>query len=357
MLQTESNKKRLAALQNRKLTQTTQNEVVRNALSDKAVNKITKFSDSDSESEHEQKITDILHDVEENHDFEFTEKPHFFGKKGEKLMTMQTKIGSDDRFQLDERFESDSESCKEASEDEETIELNNERQLLYNAMNSILDNMGINSLKRNPNVESQHVVDQYVRFDPSDASHEKFLIGKDLSGELNNRDDKSKEIEISADDKLDTKAPDSVPIVDKSTFFEVNTDFNKAIAVKSSDSVGFKFDFSIETTGTVNIDDNMENMEAQEHHIKELMQDSSDDEDTIDQKGIVTNNRKDSQRKFFFYCNDPEFKKVSTVDFKRTQTLEEIKEEWIAQRQRLTAEYKKRHKDAIRFQKKFVSKS
>ena len=361
MTQKNSNEKRLAALQNRKLTQSSQNELVRNALSDKAVSKITKFSDSDDDdTQDNQLITDILHDVDEEEDVSFAVKPQFLGKKGEKLMTMQSKIGSDNRFQLDTRFESGSESNTD-SEDDETREMNNERQTLYNTMDSVLGGLGITA-KPITAAENQHVVDQYVRFDPTDVNHEKFLVSHKpplepdgpveetiLAHDSNNKEDEAK-----AKHKID-----HMPIVDESTFFEVKTDFNKTIAENTSSSNGFsfKFDFAIESSQTNVQESDTIQAQAQDFSIKELQHDSSDEEETIDTKTFNKDSAKRPQDNYFFYSINPLFKKGPISEFKRTKTMEEIEQDWISQRQQLTAEYKKRHKDAVRFQKKFIAKT
>ena len=355
MSQKSSNQKRLAALHNKKVTQSSQRELVRNALSDKAVNKVTRFSDSDDDPPDNQKITDILYDVEELDNVSFDIKPQFHGKKGEKLMSMQSKIGSDDRFQLDERFESDSDSHDSSdSEDSETKELNSERQSLYNTMDSVLADCGITALKHNPTAENQHVVDQYVRFDPTDASHEKFLIPQSSQN-----DDKSSETEktmphTTSDKDDDEKVDEDKPIVDNSAFFEVKTDFNKAIA--DTNGFSFKFDFAIESSQT----DTQKTVDfkAEEYSIKQLQLDSSDEEAVMDLESSASKDvNGNSQSSSFFYSINPIFKQGPISQFRRIKTMDEIEKEWTDTRYQITAEYKKRHKDAVRFQKKFVTKT
>ena len=355
MTQKTSNEKRLAALHNKKVAQSSQRELVRNALSDKAVNKVIRFSDSDDDDPNNQKITDILHDVEESDSVSFDMKPQFFGKKGEKLMSMQSKIGSDDRFQLDERFESDSDTHNSSdSDDSETKELNSERQSLYSTMDSVLGNLGITAPKHNPAAESQHVVDQFVRFDPTDASHEKFLIPK-CPQNVEKPSYAEKTVQDTSDDVIEEKnVDDDRPIVDNSAFFEVKTDFNKAIA--DTNGFSFKFDFAIENSHTDTQETN--DLKAEECSIKQLQVDSSDEEAIMDSESfdnkLVNEGPKSN---YFFYSINPIFKQGPISQFRKTKTTEEIEKDWTDTRYQITAEYKKRHKDAVRFQKKFVSKT
>ena len=347
MVKENSNAIRLAALQNKKLDSNSQNKAIHEALSDKPANKITKFCDSDNESCTDEP-KDILQDVEEL-EFEFSEKPQFFGKKGEKLMTMQSKIGSDERFQLDNRFEAGSGSEYE-SEDEQTKDLKSEQEIMYSLMNSALGKIGVNSNKHNPSQENQHNIDQFVRFDPCDAAHEKFLINTNPKPE----DSVFSLIPESSNDQSPAEPLQALPAVDERTFFEVNTDFNKVIESNDSTSsgFGFKFDFHIDTPQSLPLQDTSDEKMV----IKELQNDSSDDEANLEHDSFRVE-KSHVQHQMFFYSLNPQFKKEMSVSFKRNKSVEEIENDWLSNRQQLTAEYKKRHKDAIRFQKKFFAKA
>lgn len=349
MVQMNSNQKRLAAIKEKKNLQNSQSSLIKKALSDDLASKITKFSDSDDCSGDENveiKSNDILHGVEEDEDILFESKPQFFGKKGEKLMSMQSKIGSDDRFKLDERFQSDSDSKEaESSGDEEERELKNEREVMYGAMNSILNNLGLNCMKQNSATDTNQIVDNYVRFDPNDESHDKYLIKQDEPVVDTTTNGDCDEIE----DKKVSKNQTEAPVVDKNTFFEVKSDFTKS-------SGGFSFNFALSEELAPHRSEDP--AEAETVKIRELQIDSSDDEET---STIPTKlNLSDTSTKkpsIFFYTNNPLFKNPPESQFKRTKTMEEIEKEWTSDREQLTLEYKKRHKDAVRFRKKVSTRS
>jgi len=61
-------------------------------------------------------------------------------------------------------------------------------------------------------------------------------------------------------------------------------------------------------------------------------------------------------RPFFLYTAHPDGKWKNKVNFMRTELMSEIEAEWLAKRETLTQEYKKRHRDALRFQKKLKVK-
>lgn len=346
-----SNSRRLAALKGRKNQQSQQNELIQRALlSNAATGKVTKFSDSEEEETPDS--FDILHDVEDDKAEIFTEKPQFFGTKGEKMMSLQSKIGADDRFQLDERFQSDPDSDF-SEEDPEERELSNEREVLYGTMNSVLSGMGLDSRIANKSA-SQPAVDKFVRFDPTDDTHQQFLVD-DRKEAISNPDPAIKEAVVDEVLPISADITNPVPAVDSNTFYEVKANFNTTEAKPDQDTFSFKFNFEVEESKKIADSDFGE---AEKVHIKQLQNDSSDDEEPMDTEDQVQciNKMKKIEKPYFFYSINPNPSKQFPCRFVRTKTQEEIQNDWIEKRQDLTAEYKKRHKDAIRFQKKITSK-
>ena len=341
--ETKSNVVRLAALQNKKLENNSQSRAVHQALAEKSFNKTIKFDDSDNEcSSKKQIFQDILADVDESM-CQFLEKPHFLGKKGEKLMTVQSKIGPDERFQLDSRFQSESEN-ESQSEDEQTVELKNEQGLMYNIMNTVLDEIGVNPGKQHPSFENQHNIDKFVRFDPCDSAHDKYLIKNDTNVSV------IEPTEIQTKDFTD----EAMPLVDERTYFEVNSDFNKVLKPNalSGGADGFKFDFNIDKYQTPPL----QNISTENYIVRELQQDSSDNDECFD-KTAFSEKLTPKLKQFFFFSLNPRFQMDIPLLFKRDKSMEEIDKKWLSNRQELTIEYKKRHKDSIRFQKKFCTKT
>ena len=347
MQTTDSNAKRLAALKNKKKQQTQQALAIQKCLKDVAAstNKVTKFSDSEPEEE-ENKITDILQDVEsEGEEVIFSDKAHFLGKRGEKLMTLQSKIGGDDRFKLDTRFEDSGSGSEDGSEgDEEVRELREERGKQYNLMDSILDQLGLNT--RKPHPSTNKTCDAFVRYDPTDETHTKYVVDrteKTTEDNIGVANENSEEIETEGNRESEA------PVVDKNTYFEVKTDFANTAPAETPVS-GFKFGFSFDPEPAEKVG------EAELVKIPELQHDSSDEEETMDMQSSSSVVKSPATRSFFFYTQNPVFKDISSCNFVRTKTLEEIETQLVTERAQLTQGYRKRHKDAIRSQRKLSTK-
>ncbi|XP_059469977.1 nucleolar protein 8 isoform X2 [Neocloeon triangulifer] len=137
-------------------------------------------------------------DGEEIHEDNFKIKKQFEGKRGEKLLELQSSFGLDERFKLDKRFaENEEESDQEAKDNE-----------VENQM-AILEGI-VGPLSKKPKKEQK--MNPIVRFDPSRADHgSKYKITKEQE-------------EVEEED-----AEEPLPEVSSERFFEVKTDLKNVL--------------------------------------------------------------------------------------------------------------------------------
>uniref|UniRef100_A0A8B9VHB0 Nucleolar protein 8 n=1 Tax=Anas zonorhyncha TaxID=75864 RepID=A0A8B9VHB0_9AVES len=133
--QLQDNQRRLAALEERQKERELQKKVIQGALSNLESDPKTSGRLFES-SEDEQDDTD---------DERFKIKPQFEGKAGEKLLNLQSRFGTDERFRMDARFlESDSEeeetnTLKTDEDDELAAEKKRNLQILGSLLNVDLE--------------------------------------------------------------------------------------------------------------------------------------------------------------------------------------------------------------------------
>ncbi|XP_021932092.1 nucleolar protein 8-like isoform X2 [Zootermopsis nevadensis] len=98
-------------------------------------------------------------------------KPQFEGVKGQKLLELQSRFASDNRFALDERFyESDEEVCAEASDSVQTARVEDERRRQFEILKDVLGHPI--PIKEDKKDKSKRV--PMLRFDPTKPDHAKF---------------------------------------------------------------------------------------------------------------------------------------------------------------------------------------
>ncbi|XP_021932644.1 nucleolar protein 8-like [Zootermopsis nevadensis] len=108
-------------------------------------------------------------DVEEEGNLKV--KPQFEGVKGQKLLELQSRFASDNRFALDERFyESDEEVCAEASDSVQTARVEDERRRQFEILKDVLGHPI--PIKEDKKDKSKRV--PMLRFDPTKPDHAKF---------------------------------------------------------------------------------------------------------------------------------------------------------------------------------------
>ncbi|NWV06375.1 NOL8 protein, partial [Ptilonorhynchus violaceus] len=204
--QLQDNQRRLAALEERHRERELQKKLIQGALSNLDRQPAGKHKhiifDSDVENEAEGdemlqkdaslgnmhgesapkpsgRLFDSSEDEQEDMDDErFKIKPQFEGKAGEKLLKLQSRFGTDERFRMDARFlESDSEeeaetnSLKADEEEELAVEKKKNLQILGSLLNINLEQPKPN--KTATNVKKFKDINA-LRYDPTRQDHEVF---------------------------------------------------------------------------------------------------------------------------------------------------------------------------------------
>ncbi|XP_027742247.1 nucleolar protein 8 isoform X3 [Empidonax traillii] len=333
------------------------------------------------------KLFDSSEDEQDETDEErFKIKPQFEGKAGEKLLRLQSRFGTDERFRMDARFlESDSEeeaetkSLKADEEDELAAEKKKNLQILGSLLNINLEQpkpnktatsakkfKDINALRYDPTREDHAVFEKK----PSAAEKESKVKRKkkkeesekppqvsekiyydiaadlkDLFGSSKNKSEKKEEIPWDKDDAEDSASPDPLgPACGNDAAEELG---------------GFKFSF---------FGDTEKSSVKEEPYVLETIkpvkvtwqedprfQDSSsegDDEPEAsegekDQEMFISLPHRESTR-FFFFSKDDERLREGPKLFCRSVDLSEEKDGWEDRRRLLLEECRKKHKDAKR---------
>jgi len=231
-----SNDQRLKSIHQRKENQLKSKNYIQEALSQSNVNKKSsnhiKFdSSSDEESEvdgennHQQAAPktrggdDILgFNDSGSDDDELVINEQYEGESGSKLLSMQSKIGTNDsRFKLDARFISEKDAKTEEEEEEEEpmeMEASEDKKRNLSVLNSVLFSQGISNLPKKRVLQFHDPSKK--RYDPTNVEH------KDMVVEGPKKKKKKK--------KVETPAPE----VDKSRFYEADVGTLKNVFQKSN---------------------------------------------------------------------------------------------------------------------------
>ncbi|XP_075795813.1 nucleolar protein 8 isoform X3 [Pelodiscus sinensis] len=416
--QLQDNQKRLAALQERLKERELQKKLIQGALlnldsqSAKKHKHIVFDSDGESEPEVEEKskeeatignlgkgftskISGKLFESSEDEqdaageDDRFEIKPQFEGKAGEKLMRLQSRFGTDERFRMDVRFlESDSEEEEETKEvkmDEEK-EIAAEKKKNLEILGSLLQ---INlqhpkSSKLTTNIKKFKDINT-LRYDPTRQDHAVFERKTDTT-----------EKESKAKRKKKREEAEKLPEVSKEIYYDVAVDLKEAFgsvkcAAEKSEVVPWDKHDDVEESTLAdehtlkhNIGDNAEENSSgftfsffgddmnksavkEEPYVIETIrpakvswqedprfQDSSSEED--EPEASESENFKDMSQslpqiktsRFFFFSRDDERLKDGPKLFCRSSNLNEEKDNWENRCRLLLEECRKKHKDARR---------
>ncbi|NWS20264.1 NOL8 protein, partial [Pachyramphus minor] len=411
--QVQDNQRRLAALEERHRERELQRKLIQGALSNLDSQAAGKHKhiifDSDVENEAEVgetlkkdaslgnthgedksapkpsgKLFDSSEDEQDDTDDErFKIKPQFEGKAGEKLLRLQSRFGTDERFRMDARFlESDSEeegkptkSLKADEEEELAAEKKKNLQILGSLLNINLEQpkpnktvtsakkfKDINALRYDPTREDHAVFERK----PSAAEEESKVKRKkkkeetekppqvsekiyydiaadlkDLFGFSKNKSEKKEEIPWDKDDAEESASPDH----------SMGNDASQELR-------GFKFSFfgDTEKSGIKEEPYILETIKPVKVTWQEdpRFQDSSsegDDEPEAsevekDQEFISLPHRESTR--FFFFSKDDERLREGPKLFCRSVDLSEDKDGWEDRRRLLLEECRKKHKYAKR---------
>ncbi|KAM7041094.1 nucleolar protein 8 isoform 1-T3 [Acridotheres tristis] len=409
------NQRRLAALEERHRERELQKKLIQGALSnlDKQPERKHKHIIFDSDVEDEAEVNEMLKkdaslgnmhgedksspktsgrlfdssedEQEDTDDERFKIKPQFEGKAGEKLLQLQSRFGTDERFRMDARFlESDSEeevetnSLKADEEEELAAEKKKNLQILGSLLNINLEQpkpnktsisvkkfKDINALRYDPTREDHAVFERKPSATEKESKAKRkkkeesetlpqvseeiyYDIAadlKDLFGPSKNKAEKTVEIPWDKEDVQDS-APD-----DHLGFLPENN--------VPQESSAFKFSFFADTEelgikqepyllGTIKPGKITWQEDPRFHDS------SSEDDDEPETSGIEKDQEMflslphtESPRLFFFSKDDERLREGPKL-FCRSTELSEEKEDWEDRRRLLLEECRKKHKDAKR---------
>ncbi|NXO58058.1 NOL8 protein, partial [Aramus guarauna] len=414
--QLQDNQKRLAALEERQKERELQKKLIQGALSNLDSQPAGKHkhivfnSDVESEAEvdeilkkdaslgnmHEEddsapktssRLFESSEDEQDDRDDErFKIKPQFEGKAGEKLLKLQSRFGTDERFRMDARFlESDSEeeaetNISKADEEEElAAEKKKNLQILGSLLNINLEHpkptkmatnakkfKDINALRYDPTREDHAVFEKKPSTTEKESKAKRkkkreeseklpevsketyYDIAVDLKELFGSSKSKSekKEIPWDKDDAEDSTPPD-----------HLGPDVGSNIAQESS---GFTFSFfgDVEESGVKEEPYVLETIKPVKVTWQEdpRFQDSSSEGDDEPEASEGERDKEmqffslpqTESTRFFFFSKDDDRLREGPKLFCRSVDLDEEKDNWEDRRRLLLEECRKKHKDARR---------
>nr|XP_033481693.1 nucleolar protein 8 [Epinephelus lanceolatus] len=345
--------------------------------------------------------SDDEEDADEEEDgSRFDIRPQFEGRSGQKLMELQSRFGTDERFRMDSRFleededkEEDSEKKKSVTEEEEALEEEKKKNL--SILQSVLGSSQQTCSSKTPTKAKTFRDVSALHYDPSREEHAAFETKTDETKkeskaarrkkreEAQKLPEVSKEIfyDVSGDLKAvfgQTKEDDVAGEDEKKNWDqeeeeeeeggkdEQPTPLSSLLSadpsVEKVESSGFKFSFfgdDTETGSGETAEYKIESIQAPKVSWQQNLhfQDSSSDEEEEEKEEeeeqsnvVATTTEEETSSKrdlFFFYPEDVRLKEGPRL-FCRPSQLEEQREQWEERRSELKQEYRKKHKDARR---------
>lgn len=192
----DSDKKRMESIKQKRQEFRTKQMIIKTGLTDvdKLQNKKIIFSDNEEEaseklnntvekSQKEPNKSKLFDDDDSDNEVNFEIKTQFEGKKGQKVLDLQSRYKSDKRFILDERFiEDDHNNQNEQTdkENDEEVELgqDDEKTKQFNILENLLGVAIKKNHNKDPNEKQSKPKLGMLRFDPSHPEHAKFLVSK-----------------------------------------------------------------------------------------------------------------------------------------------------------------------------------
>ncbi|XP_067127200.1 nucleolar protein 8 isoform X2 [Centruroides vittatus] len=299
------------------------------------------FDDSDSdESENESKLT-----KEQNLNDLFRVRAQFEGKKGQKLLELQTRFKNDERFQLDERFlESDDDDDgggneKEGLEKLETMDILEERKRNFEILQNVIG-VQFPIEPSNKKLKQNYKDMNKLRYDPTSEDAKKF--------ELKHEPKQKDSLKKSKQNKQNESAPIVLPKVSKDQYFQVSSDLKDSFNKTNEFCLLKQFGRYDEEKYLDEKDDDDDN-----YHTEPLVKakktlylqknvfkyDSSDEDETTQQAEQASQdspkqNFENVENKFFLSDDDPRLQE-GVKFFKRTETDEEISLWWKEMRPKM----------------------
>ncbi|CAI5687136.1 unnamed protein product [Oreochromis niloticus] len=341
-------------------------------------------------------------DEDEEDDSRFDIKPQFEGQAGQKLMALQSRFGTDERFRMDSRFleedeevkDEDSETKKSLVEDDEDLE--EEKKKTLSILQSVLGQQHCSSKTSGKAKKFKDV--SALHYDPSKEEHAAFETKKeevkkeskaarkkkreeaqklpevskeiyyDVSGDLKTVFGQSKdeidqqEEKMNWDQKEEEEGEEEEGERKEEEEEEESAPLLSVPSAEKEDSSGFKFSFfgdDTETGSKETADYKVEAIQAPKvsWHQDPRFHDSSSEEEEDEQEedeeqGNTTAKTTEvvmpSHTEFFFFYPDDDRLTEGPKLFWRVSELEEQREQWEERRSALRQEYRKKHKDARR---------
>ncbi|KAF4094009.1 hypothetical protein AMELA_G00007890 [Ameiurus melas] len=332
-------------------------------------------------------------EIDDNEEDRFKIKPQFEGRAGQKLMELQSRFGTDPRFQMDAKFlESDHDEQEQDMEPLQTAE----QELVEEKMKNLSILQSVLNVSIQPRDAKGKIFKDIsaLHYDPSSETHAAFETKMDTP---------KKESKAARRKKRDEAK--KLPEVSKDIYYDVTTDLKEAFgAVKeiqneekevswdqdddddddenkdeapeeampafsfssnqeSEPSSGFQFAFfgNDEITKTPTTDEyKVETIKGAKvpWQADPRFQDSSSEEEEEDAEEekeekeaavlVTTTEQPAPTKKFFFFSDDDIRLKEGPSMFCRREKLEDRREAWEEKRKELREEYRKKHKDAKR---------
>ncbi|XP_051932235.1 nucleolar protein 8 isoform X2 [Hippocampus zosterae] len=316
-------------------------------------------------------------------------KPQFEGQAGQKLMELQSRFGTDERFRMDSRFleEEDEEDDKEESDDDGGAEvktsaaedegfLQEEKKRNMSILQGLLGHQA-NSAKPSAKTKTFRDVSA-LHYDPSREEHAAFESKVDGNKKSKSARRKKRE------------EAQKLPEVSKEIFYNVSDDlkakFGPAAVQKPAEqpkaswdeeeekdekdeeqpppeeASGFMFSFFGDDiqTASEHKEYKAESIQAakvfrwqQDPRLQDSSEDDEDEEEVQQEESSAapkdtTEEMVSSSNNFFFFRLDDSRLIEGPEWFCRSSQLEEEREEWEERRTELRQEYRKKHKDACR---------
>nr|XP_024658257.1 nucleolar protein 8 [Maylandia zebra] len=333
-------------------------------------------------------------DEDEEDGSRFDIKPQFEGQAGQKLMALQSRFGTDDRFRMDSRFleedeevkEEDAETKKTLVEDDEDLE--EEKKKTLSILQSVLGQQHCSSKTAGKAKKFKDV--SALHYDPSKEEHAAFETKKeevkkeskaarkkkreeaqklpevskeiyyDVSGDLKTVFGQSKDETDQQEEKMNWDQKEEEE--ERKEKEEESAPLLSVPSVEKEDLCGFKFSFfgdDTETGSKETADYKVEAIQAPKvsWHQDPRFHDSSSEEEEDEQEedeeqGNTTAKTTEvvmpSHTEFFFFYPDDDRLTDGPKSFWRVSELEEQREQWEERRSALRQEYRKKHKDARR---------
>ncbi|XP_032519676.2 nucleolar protein 8 [Danaus plexippus] len=239
-----SDKKRLESIKKKRQEFNAKKNIIKTGLIsiDKQQNKKVIFSDNEDEcsTKYDAGVDDIktskekpslFDDAASDDEINFDIKEQFEGKKGKKVLDLQSTYKADKRFVLDERFvEDESASDTEAGHAEENVEIGqaDEKSKQLDILQNLL---GVTIKTKQPELANRTKQKLgMLRFDPSQPEHAKYLAPVGERPEQTKKSKKKKkDAEVAEEEPQETQSVVEKVEVSKEQFYKITDDLKEAI--------------------------------------------------------------------------------------------------------------------------------